>query len=308
MSLIKKPFEIEPPPFVKTLIYGQPGIGKTTLAMSGPRSVLLDFDGGAHRTNLKHRSDVVPIESWNTVIELLGSGDLAGYESIVCDSAGKMLDFMAAHIIAGNPKLGRGGALNLQGYGARKAMFRAFFHTLTTLGVRSIVFVAHDREEKRGDDVMIRPEVGGSSSADLIRELDLVGYMEASGRKRTISFDPCERFYGKNTMGLPPLIDLPDLDAPGARSDFLTGILERHRAAAAERMATSRQYAELMESIADLVEAVDTADAANEFKDRMATADHVWDSKVQAAYMLRDRAKALGLRLVEGRYEAAEAT
>ena len=64
---------------------------------------------------------------------------------------------------------------------------------------KSVIFVAHEREEKNGEDKQIRPEIGGSSAGDLIKELDLVGYMEAIGKDRTISFDPCEKFYGKNT-------------------------------------------------------------------------------------------------------------
>lgn len=47
---------------------------------------------------------------------------------------------------------------------------------------KSVIFVAHEREEKVGDEKQIRPEIGGSSAGDLIKELDLVGYMEAIGK------------------------------------------------------------------------------------------------------------------------------
>jgi replication-associated recombination protein RarA len=33
------------------LIYGDPGIGKTTLANTAPNPLLLDFDRGAHRSS-----------------------------------------------------------------------------------------------------------------------------------------------------------------------------------------------------------------------------------------------------------------
>ena len=46
MGLIKKPNELSVKQTLSALIYGQPGMGKTTLALSAPLPLLLDFDGG----------------------------------------------------------------------------------------------------------------------------------------------------------------------------------------------------------------------------------------------------------------------
>ena len=46
MGLIKKPNELTVKNALSALIYGQPGMGKTTLALSSPQPLLLDFDGG----------------------------------------------------------------------------------------------------------------------------------------------------------------------------------------------------------------------------------------------------------------------
>ena len=43
-----------------TVIYGDPGIGKTSLASSASRPILFDFDLGAHRAG-KFRKDVVQV-------------------------------------------------------------------------------------------------------------------------------------------------------------------------------------------------------------------------------------------------------
>ena len=64
MSLIKKPNELEINPFIKALIYGQAGTGKTTLALSAPKPLLFDFDGGIHRVNSAHRVDAVQIKKY----------------------------------------------------------------------------------------------------------------------------------------------------------------------------------------------------------------------------------------------------
>ena len=51
---------------------------------------------------------------------------------------------------------------------------------------KHLVFLKHEKEEKEGDNKIIRPEIEGSFGSDLIKELDLVGYMEAI-RKKTYS-------------------------------------------------------------------------------------------------------------------------
>ena len=37
------------------IIYGSPGVGKTTLALSAPDPILLDFDRGVSRVRAEHR-------------------------------------------------------------------------------------------------------------------------------------------------------------------------------------------------------------------------------------------------------------
>ena len=88
MGLIKKPNELTVKNALSALIYGQPGMGKTTLALSSPQPLLLDFDGGVHRVNAAHRVDTVQISKWEEVDEVLTSGEIAEYKTIVIDTAG----------------------------------------------------------------------------------------------------------------------------------------------------------------------------------------------------------------------------
>ena len=99
MGLIKKPNELTVKSTLSALIYGQPGMGKTTLALSSPHPLLLDFDGGVHRVNAAHRVDTVQITKWEEVNEVLSSPEVAEYQTIVIDTAGKMLSFMDVYIM-----------------------------------------------------------------------------------------------------------------------------------------------------------------------------------------------------------------
>ena len=311
MGLIKKPNELTVKSTLSALIYGQPGMGKTTLALSAPHPLLLDFDGGIHRVNAAHRVDTVQITKWEEVDEVLTSGEIGEYKTIVIDTAGKMLSFMDKYIMQNNPKMKKAdGTLSLQGYGVRKNMFINFVNQVTLMG-KSVIFVAHEREEKNGDEKQIRPEIGGSSAGDLIKELDLVGYMEAIGKKRTISFNPCEKFYGKNTCNLPERMEIPVIiDAqgnPNGKNDFMTKVIEAYSSYQAKQTELSNEYEDLLEVIKAQVECVTDMDTANEVMNSIAGMQHIFDSKLQAGMLLNKRCKGLGLKFdkIKKQYVAA---
>ena len=160
---------------------------------------------------------------------------MAAFNTIVIDTAGKMLSFMDKDIIAKSRDKNPIRSLTLNEYGIRKSMFNSFVQQVLAMG-KNLVFIAHEREEKDGDVKKIRPEIGGSSAGDLIKELDLVGYLQLIGTERVISFTPCERFYAKNACNLPPAFKVPIiLDANGnmtkdtkgrvIRNTFLTDVV-----------------------------------------------------------------------------------
>lgn len=90
MGLIKRPNELTVKTTLSALIYGQPGMGKTTLALSAPNPVLFDYDGGIHRVNAAHRVPTVQITSWDETNQVLSSEEIKEFSTIVIDTAGKM--------------------------------------------------------------------------------------------------------------------------------------------------------------------------------------------------------------------------
>ena len=101
MSLIKKSNELVIPTTVKMMIYGQAGMGKSTVALSAPKPLLLDFDNGVKRMNMAHLEniDTVQVTSWSDVQQVLQE-DLSAYQTIVVDTIGKMMDFIKKGIDA----------------------------------------------------------------------------------------------------------------------------------------------------------------------------------------------------------------
>ena len=98
MSLIKKSNELVIPTTVKMMIYGQAGMGKSTVALSAPKPLLLDFDNGVKRMNMAHLEniDTVQVTSWNDVQQVLQE-DLSAYQTIVVDTDRKSTRLNSSH-------------------------------------------------------------------------------------------------------------------------------------------------------------------------------------------------------------------
>lgn len=310
MSLIRKPSEIEVQAMLKLLIYGQAGMGKSTMALSAPKPLLIDCDNGIQRVNIAHLSDVLQVKNYDEILEVLKE-DLSAYESIVIDTGGKLLDFMALSIIAKNPKLGKSnGALTLQGYGERKGEFIQFCKLVSSLN-KHLIFVAHRETNKDGDNTRYTPLFGGSSYDSLVTELDLVGYLEANGRKRTITFDPTDRNDGKNTCNLPSVMDVPtvvDKDGNGIPNTFLTdAVINPYLKRLEKRQQVTKVYDSVMDLIKENIDGITDADSANDFVSRIDAFDHVGSSKAMASRLLAKKAKELNLVLnkTTKKYESA---
>lgn len=185
-----------------TCIYSPPGVGKTTIAFTSEKPLLLDFDSGVHRAAL--RLDAVRVESWDDVGNI-SREDLSEYKTLVLDTAGRALDVLSVDIIKKNPKLGRsGGALTLQGFGELKARFIAFTNMVRSFGL-DIVLLAHCDEQKNGDDIIERIDVQGGSKNEIYKVADVMGRLHIRNGTRSLNFNPSDTAYGKNPGQLPEL-------------------------------------------------------------------------------------------------------
>ncbi|MCC8175479.1 MAG: ATP-binding protein [Bacteroidales bacterium] len=305
MSLIRKPSQIEATQALATLIYGVPGIGKTTLACSAPDAVLFDFDNGVARINGAHRVDTVQISKWEDAIEAFEEVKSLPYKTIVVDTVGRMLNTIEAYIKrahAGSALVQRDGNLSLKGFGKRKEIFAQFTLAVKSSG-RNVIYVAHEIERKdtigAKEVTKKRPEVGGSSTNDLMKDLDLVGYMEAYDRKRTITFDPTEQIYAKNCCGMYGVIDIPlVVDNKGnaiGENNFFAKVVESYH----ERLRRNNEIAQQFEELCDLIRAnadgITNAEDANAYAAWVKGVQHIYNSKAVAGQALKTKVAELGL-------------
>ena len=308
MSIFKKPSELIAKPGIVAMVYGQPGSGKSTLACSAPGAVMLDYDGGVNRINGAHQVPTLQISTWEQTAEALKEiKENPEIKTVLIDTVGKQLAFMEDYIKrnvtyskGGNPvETNRDGSLSMKGFGRRKQMFVDFIKEITVLG-KNVIFIAHDKEDKDGDTRYFRPDVGGSSSSDLMRELDLVGYMQIIGNKRTITFTPTGAYYAKNTCGMSGIIDIPLLlNEKGENvgdNNFFCKVIENYRNRIKSNIENNRKLDELKSEIESNLATVTDADSANRFVEWCKNLEHVYNSAAFAKKAISNKAKELGLK------------
>lgn len=226
--MIKKPNEIvSQNKKIRMLLAGFPGIGKTTLALSSPRPLLVDCDRGIDRVSAKNRKDYTQPFTYEELLQDLKS-DLTDYETLVFDTGGKLLDLMKAYVIKQDSKNAKkDGTLSLQGYGAVGREFQRLMDYAYYELNKNVVIIFHAKEDKDGESTKLRILVEGSTKDNVWQPMDIGGFMEVYNGKRTIGFDNCERYFAKGTHGVKGIMEIPDLDNESIPNDFLTKLFEK---------------------------------------------------------------------------------
>lgn len=264
MSLIKKPNELTQIKIkLKGLVYGQPGVGKTSLALSAPKPLLIDFDNGLRRVAKQYQTDSVQIESYQNLLDILTKEDISAYETIIIDTLGKMIDRIGDWLAESNPKVKQAdGQLSMKGWGNVKNEFQRLLKLLESKN-KSAIFIAHEKEEKVGDDVIKRPDVAGSSGKDIIKELDFMGYMSMKGGKRTIDLAPNEAYYAKNSLGLNSFLEYKPLT--GVNNFLSEAIFDAYEEKMKQDEGLRKIYDELIKNIEEQIQEIKDVNELNEY-------------------------------------------
>jgi hypothetical protein len=265
------------------VIYGPPGISKTSVAFTAEDPLLLDFDNGSHRA--PNRKDVVRVAAWADVADIK-QDDLAPFKTVIVDTAGRALDALTVDIIRANPKHGRGGALTLQGYGELKSRFGSFLKLLNSFA-KDVVLIAHMDEQRSGDDVVERLDVQGGSKGEVYKTADAMGRIVIRNGQRSLLFSPTDAAFGKNPGCLEPL-EIPSLSS-AAFDGFLAGVIQMTKDRLNAQTEAQREAAEEQEWFRSTLQSIGSAQELNGILGRARTASQA------CKIMVRDKANELGL-------------
>ena len=115
------------------IICGSPGVGKTTLALSAPNPILIDFDKGISRVRAPHRKATIVCKNYEEVQQDIGSEAVKQAETIIVYTGGSFITYLQDWAIRANPTVNKqknSDVISQKGFGAVKAEFISFTNRL----------------------------------------------------------------------------------------------------------------------------------------------------------------------------------
>ena len=206
--------------WVITLIYGQPGVGKTTVACTSDSPLLLDFDGGLHRALL--RCPRVEVQKWSDVSGL-NKNDLAAYSTIIVDTFGKAQQMLSQQITQQDRNaVQRNGEMTMQGWGTLRRQFINWVENLTKME-KDVVLLAHSEEFARGDETVERPMSQGRARNEIYQMADSIGLLSMMAGEIRLNFNLSDISIGKNSGALQPM----SVPHPEKHPNFLGDVIRQ---------------------------------------------------------------------------------
>ena len=284
------------------ILYGSPGVGKTTLALSAPDPILIDFDRGMSRVKAQHRKPAIFCNTYEEVLNDIQSPAMKDFQTIVVDTGGSFITFLQDWAMRTNPAQNRqkNGAISLKGFGAVKTEFVRFTNYVKDTLDKNLIYVFHSQEQSDKDgNSQQRLMCEGAAKNIVWTPCDFGGYVQMIGNQREICFSPEQEFFAKGCHGITGHLKVPEL-GQNDTNDFITRIFAQAKAniaAEAEAYAPIKaQYEAVMETVRKMVDTVTDAESADKVSADIQALAHASTSLKESSKMLKDKAASLGLR------------
>lgn len=284
------------------IIYGAPGVGKTTLALSAPDPILIDFDGGVSRVEARYWKLTAVVDTYEELLKDLEEPEFKGCKSVIIDTGGAFVGYLQDWAMRSNPAVNRqkNGALSLKGFGAVKQEFQRFSHIVRDVMKKNLIYVFHSEEQKDKDGMPQQRLLCEGAARNLVwQPCDFGGYVQMIGDSRVIGFSPTQEYFAKGCFGVDGQIPVPSLKV-GDSNDFLSRLFDKSRAKIEEEKGIfeeqNKKYSVVMEKAREIVSKIETAEQATEAVNILQTMNHSLTSKKESSALLSAKAKKLGFR------------
>jgi len=222
--------------FVKALIYGDSGVGKTVLAGTSPKPLIIDVEGGT--LSLRQfgiKADVVRVKDFSAMREirdeLQKTENQGRWETVIIDSLTELqrrsMEAVMKLTVAQNSKRDPD-VPGIGEYGKNGEVIRKVIRQFRDLPMH-VIFVCLQLDMTDSDTGLpiARPMLQGKLASEVPQYMDMVGHLtvrqsveEGNVRKdRVLNIDHGGRFSAKNRLGgLPPQVVNPNFSEIISRS------------------------------------------------------------------------------------------
>ena len=283
------------------ILYGSPGVGKTTLALSAPDPILIDFDRGMSRVRTQHRKTAIFCDTYEDVLSDLESPAMKDFQTIVVDTGGSFITYLQDWAMRSDPKVNKqkNGAISLKGFGAVKQEFNRFTGYVKDTLNKNLIYVFHSMEQTDKDgNPQVRLMCEGAAKNIVWTPCDFGGYVQMIGNQRVVCFTPEQEYFAKGCHGIKGQLIVPEL-GPNDENNFISRLFDKAKAniaAEAEEYAPIKeQYERVMETARQMIETVTDAESANKVSADLQALAHASTSKTESAKLLKDKAASIGL-------------
>lgn len=278
------------------IISGQPGLGKTTLALSAPKPFLFDTDNGVARVKAEHRCPTSTVSGYGELLEDMKSEEYLEADTIVIDTGGTLVQLMKPWAKKQDKRAATNG---MAMFGVIKQEFDRLCYQIRSQDRKHLVVVFHTTEQIKGDMIQTRLSCEGSAKDIVWTPADFGGHMFVENGNRMIGFSPTDEYFAKGCFGISGVMPIPQLK-PGQPNVFLTNLFQ----AAQQKISEEAQvyqgeraaYQTAMEQGKAAIETVvdpDTAQAASEL---IASLTHALTSRRELRTLLNNRLKKCGIQ------------
>lgn len=193
---IRKASEIAAKGTLNMLVYGAPGVGKTTFCSTAPKPLIVDLES----SSLSIADTDTPIAEAQNIEDVKEAIEIAiseGYKTICIDSMSRYADLLMEQILREDKKI----KPQLQHWGEVISRIKKMIWVLQRQDINTI-FVCHEKDIDKNGSLQKVPNLSSSLISDIPAILDIVGYLYVDGfdGKRLLGINPTAEYKAKQRV------------------------------------------------------------------------------------------------------------